>query len=317
VDDVLPRDFALEAAMRFASTKGNEDLIDPTKRRPSTPLLPGERKKKKRVGSGRVGKSSSMTFGKSLMKNYGKMFKSQSTEFRRHGRGHRSSITSGGILEHPELELLPDVWAGDPNKVKDVEAQDRYDIHTVDDGHQGNNGKGKGRLLADDSMATLRPRRNSSAPNLNDMSFGEDATDLEPAKDHARVWSVYYENFVDSFPRLSTDPDVALDDFGRLARFSSDSKRPSMHSRSVSARMQKHSRNVSQMSRMSNTSNGRSYDFVCGDDGAGENTSLVSVRRSTMDLISKFKEQEATEHDRILSISRMECDGLRTGIVAL
>ncbi|RYN18619.1 hypothetical protein AA0112_g11494 [Alternaria arborescens] len=108
-DNVQPRDFALEAAIKFASATDDEDLIDPTERRPSTPLLPGEKRKQKKVGSGRIAKSNSMTFGKTLMKNYAKMFRSQSTEFQRHGRGHRSSIASGGILEHPELELLPHV----------------------------------------------------------------------------------------------------------------------------------------------------------------------------------------------------------------
>jgi hypothetical protein len=42
------------------------------------------------------------------------------------------------------------------------------------------------------------------------------------------------------------------------------------------------------------------------DDAAGEEKSLVSVRRSTMDLISKFKEQEHTEHERVLSLTRAE-----------
>ncbi|KAI1562396.1 hypothetical protein PtrEW7m1_010955 [Pyrenophora tritici-repentis] len=316
-DNVQPRDFALEAAMRFASAKHDEDCIDPVQRRPSTPLLPGEKKKKKRVGSGRVAKSNSMTFGKTLMKNYSKMFKSQSTEFRRHGRGHRSSIASGGILEHPELELLPDVWAGDHNRSKEVLAQDHHDMRRTDGDNQASDAKGKGKLLADDSMATLRPRRNSSAPNLNELAFRDGATDSEHAKDRARVWSVYYENCVDSFPRLSTDADMGLDDFGRLARFSFDSKRVSMHSRNVSARIHHHSRNVSQMSRMSNISHGRSYDFAGEDDGAGEDKSLVSVRRSTMDLISKFKEQEATEHERILSLSRMECEGSKISVAAV
>ncbi|KAI1663187.1 hypothetical protein L13192_12780 [Pyrenophora tritici-repentis] len=156
-----------------------------------------------------------------------------------------------------------------------------------------------------------------AAPNLNELAFRDGATDSEHAKDRARVWSVYYENCVDSFPRLSTDADMGLDDFGRLARFSFDSKRVSMHSRNVSARIHHHSRNVSQMSRMSNISHGRSYDFAGEDDGAGEDKSLVSVRRSTMDLISKFKEQEATEHERILSLSRMECEGSKISVAAV
>lgn len=43
-----------------------------------------------------------------------------------------------------------------------------------------------------------------------------------------------------------------------------------------------------------------------GDENDGDAGSLVSVRRSTMDLISKFKEQEHTERERVLSLTRAE-----------
>jgi hypothetical protein len=312
-DNVQPRDFALEAAIRFASAKDNDyDMIDPTQRMPSPPLLPGEKKRKKKVGSGKMPRSSSMTFGKTLMKNYTKMFKSQSTEFRRHGRGHRSSIASGGILEHPELELLPDVWAGRAER-------DHGDEHTAhDDGNRGSVAKGKGMLRADDSMVTLRPRRNSSAPNLKEMSFRDGAAELEHADDRARKWSVYYENCVDSFPRLSSDANLTLEDFGRPSRLSFDSKRASMHSRTMPARLRRHSRKVSQVSQISNASNTKSFVTTGEDDGAGaEEKSLVSVRRSTMDLITMFKQQEATEHERILALGRMGSGKERESVAAL
>jgi hypothetical protein len=317
-DNVLPRDFALEAAIRFASAKDDDDdMIDPTQRIPSPPLLPGEKKRKKKVGTGKVPRSSSMTFGKTLMKNYTKMFKSQSTEFRRHGRGHRSSIASGGILEHPELELLPDVWIGGYAKEGHGEG-DNGDDHARDDGNQDSVTEGKGMLRADDSMATLRPRRNSSAPNLNEMSFRDGTADPAHADDHARVWSVYYENCVDSFPRLSSDANLALEDFGRPNRLSFDSKRASMHSRTMPARLRRHSRKVSQASRMSNASYSKSFITTGEDDSAGgEEKSLVSVRRSTMDLISMFKEQEATEHEKILALGRMGSGKERESVAAL
>ncbi|KAF1833329.1 hypothetical protein BDW02DRAFT_383056 [Decorospora gaudefroyi] len=301
-DRVQPRDFALEAAIKFASAKDgghDDDLIDPTQRLPSPPLLPGEKKAKKKIGSGRVHKSNSMTFGKTLMKNYTKMFKSQSTEFRRHGRGHRSSVASGGILEHPELELLSHVWAGDFVKEGNAGEQDTGNEQSAQDDHGISVVKGKGKLRADDSMATLRPRRNSSAPNLNEMSFRDGTADSVHAHDRARVWSVYYENCVVSFPRLSTDANLALEEFGGSARLSFDSKRASMHSRTMPARLRRHSRNFS------NASRGKSFISTAEDDPAGEEKSLVSVRRSTMDLISKFKEQEATEHEKILALTSM------------
>jgi hypothetical protein len=320
-DNVQPRDFALEAAIKFASAKDNDDeMIDPTQRRPSTPLLPGEKKKKKKVGSGKVPRSSSMTFGKTLMKNYTKMFRSQSTEFRRHGRGHRSSIASGGILEHPELELLPDVWTGGFAKGEHTGNEDHNTERTPhDDDHRSNIAKGNGKLRADDSMATLRPRprRNSSAPNFNEMSFRDGAADPKHQDDRARVWSVYYENCVDSFPRLSTDANLALEDFGSPGRLSFDSKRASMHSRTMPARLGRHSRNVSQVSRVSNTSHSKSFVTIGEVDGAGgDEKSLVSVRRSTMDLISMFKEQEAAEHEKILALGRMGSSKERESVTA-
>ncbi|KAI4629042.1 uncharacterized protein J4E87_003302 [Alternaria ethzedia] len=314
-DNVQPRDFALEAAIKFASATDDEDLIDPTARRPSTPLLPGEKKKKKKVGSGRVAKSNSMTFGKTLMKNYTKMFRSQSTEFRRHGRGHRSSIASGGILEHPELELLPDVWAGEVHR--DVDTYIPGDEQSVlRQETLKKTTKSRSNLRAEDSMATLRPRRNSSAPNLNEMSFGDGAADAQHANDRARVWSTYYENCVDAYPRLSIDTNRVLQDFGRPNRHSFDSRQVSVHSRTLPTHLRKHTRNASQMSQMSSGSRARSFGSLGQDDSAFEERSLVSVRRSTMDLISKFKQQEATEHERILSFSRMDSGKARESVAA-
>jgi len=272
-------------------------------------------KKKKKVGSGRVAKSNSMTFGKTLMKNYTKMFRSQSTEFRRHGRGHRSSIASGGILEHPELELLPDVWAGKAHRDVDTYVPgDKQSVLRQETLKKTT--KSRSNLRAEDSMATLRPRRNSSAPNLNEMSFGDGAADAQHANDRARVWSTYYENCVHAYPRLSMDTNRVLEDFGRPNRHSFDSRQVSVHSRTLPTHLRKHTRNASQMSQMSNGSRARSFGSLGRDDSAFEERSLVSVRRSTMDLISKFKQQEATEHERILSFSRMDSGKARESVAA-
>jgi hypothetical protein len=195
VDRVETRDFALEAAIRFASAKDvnyDEDMIDPTDRRPSPPLLPGEKKRKKRVGSGKMAKSHSMTFGRKLIKNYySSIFKSSSSEFQRHGRGHRSSITSGGTLEHPELELLPEVFLPGRTDGASGGRPNRKGLQVV---RRHSDAKSKGKLPVADSMATLRPRRNSSAPNLHDLvNLHDGAGDSEHGPDRARVWSVYYE----------------------------------------------------------------------------------------------------------------------------
>lgn len=297
MDRVETRDFALEAAIRFASARNethDDDLIDPTECLPSPVLLPGEKRKKtkKKVGSGRMAKSNSMTFGKALMKNYTKMFRSQSTEFRRHGRGHRSSVASGGILEFPELELVPDVWTGTENP-----------------GEVSNHVR-CGNLLAGDSMATLRPRRNSSAPNLNELSFRDGADDLEHAQDQARVWSVYYDDCIPSFPRASFEADPGSTNLGLAMRRSIDDRRVTRHSTPFTSQGLGHSRQPSQWSHRSTCSlqNVRP-SFRSTDNHVGardDNTSMASVRTSTIDLISKFKEEEALEHDRVLSLTRSD-----------
>ncbi|KAF2848028.1 hypothetical protein T440DRAFT_557041 [Plenodomus tracheiphilus IPT5] len=304
LDRVETRDFALEAAIRFASAKDethDDDLIDPAQRLPSPTLLPGEKKRRKKVGSSRMAKSNSMTFGRALMKNYTKMFRSQSTEFRRHGRGHRSSIASGGILEFPELELVPDVWTGVGHPKE-----------ACDQGRRGN-------LRAEDSMATLRPRRNSSAPNLNELSFRDGANDSTHAQDQARVWSVYYDDCIPSFPRASAEADHGLRNLGAPYRRSTDGWRVPMILNSFPVRGTRHSRNPSQWSRKSTgslQSAQRSLGSPDDDGGARDDRSMASVRKSTMDLISKFKEQETSEHERVLSFtsteSRRDTQNIRT-----
>lgn len=320
-DNVETRDFALEAAIKFASAVDNDvddDLVDPTERIPSPPLLPGEKKRKKKIGTGRMAKSNSMTFGKTFLKNYSKIFKSQSTEFRRHGRNHRSSIAAGGMLEYPELEILPEVWRRGFSEEGSAERSKATNRH---DGQLDEQPEGimepTNKLRADDSMATLRPRRNSPAPNLNELTFPYDGTgDLGHSKDSARVWSVYYESCVPSFPRQSMDDE--LEKLG-TTRLSFDSKRTSVQWRSMPTRSSRHSRHGSHVSRLSVASHGsaRPSFILMGEDDVGEERSLVSVRRSTMDLISQYKEQEITEHERILGLAKTGSQRGSVGLAAL
>jgi hypothetical protein len=312
-DNVESRDFALEAAIRFASARDNdydEDLVDPTERVPMPPLLPGEKKRKKKLGTGKMAKSHSMTFGRKFIKDYySGIFKSSTTEFRQHGRGHRSSIASGGTLEHPELELLPEVFMSyriDGSGGGTSTPGDKQVVRRHSERHSES--KGQGKLPIGDSMATPRPRPNSSAPNLHDlMNMHDGAGDSENTQDRARVWSVYYETCVPSFPNLGTKDDFALEDFGSSPRHSLDSKRASIRSHTMPSGRGRHSHNAGQLSRRSNMSRGsaqRSFLSTGEDHAAAENQSLVSVRRSTMDLISQFKQQEDTEHEHVLSLTR-------------
>jgi hypothetical protein len=267
-------------------------MVSPTECLPTTPLQSGEKKRKKRIGSAKMPKSHSMTFGRKLIQNYyAGIFRPSSTEFRQHGRGHRSSIASGGTLEHPELELLPEVFM---SRLNDGASESDKQVMRRQSERRGGH-KSKGKLPLDESTVTLRPRRNSSAPNLHDLINSNDgATD---SQDRARVWSTYYETLVPFYHRLSSDNDAALVDFGGPSRISFEERHASMHSHTVPSRQSRRSRNMSQLSRFSRGS---------ADNSAGEAGSIVSVRRSTMDLISKFQEQENTEHERVMSLTRAE-----------
>lgn len=58
----------------------------------------------KEIKSSRKKKSRSLTFGKSIMNTLSQIY---SIDLRRQHKGHRSSISVGGKLEYPELEILP------------------------------------------------------------------------------------------------------------------------------------------------------------------------------------------------------------------
>ncbi|KAJ4357791.1 uncharacterized protein N0V89_002367 [Didymosphaeria variabile] len=264
-DQVETRDFALEAAIKFALDKTNvgddgddgEEEIDPATRPITPPLLPGQKKrKKKKIGNTRMAKSRSMTFGKSFLKNYAKIFRSQSIEFHRHGQGHRSSIATGGTLEYPELEIIPDLWKrGIIKETSQESSHGNEEACTAQEEYGPGDKKGKGKMKEEDSTATLRPLPTSSRPTTsNQLQAGLDGT-----KDIARVWSAYYENCLPSFPRASTELDFSAEDFGATTRRSLENRRASMHSRTMPVRYVKHSRNASRMSHLSRVS----WHMIC------------------------------------------------------
>lgn len=367
-DSVQTRDFALEAAIYFAKGKHMEESIDPTAR-PESPTDAGGKKRKKRVGSGRMAKSASMTFTKTF-KNYTKRFRSQSTEFHRHGYGHRSSIAAGGVLEHPELEVLPQVWAvpivedrehersneersvsvqKEWKKTPDDATNDKSEVSSPSSQTKSSvSAKVKGKQKAEDSAATLRPPR-ATERNLAAL---DGVADTETSADRARVWSVYYEECIAPFPRASTDlaslsqpnlrvlaADAAtqtldLTEFGARRVNSSNrghgsgtgTERQSFESRCTSVRSMSmksytfprryvHSRHASHLSRVSVASRGSVLtSFVSSgaggdgyaDSGDAKSVASVGVRRSTMDLLNVYREQEIAERERVLSLMRGE-----------
>ncbi|KAF2183331.1 hypothetical protein K469DRAFT_728094 [Zopfia rhizophila CBS 207.26] len=311
-DNVATRDFALEAAIKFALSTD----VDPATG-PESPLPPSESKKrKKRVGSGRMAKSHSMTFGKTFLKNYSKIFRSQSTELRRHGRGHRSSVTTGGMLEYPELEILPEVWG-------------RGFVERSGEGNIGNHGGAGARQKQDvrsdggeGGQSTLRLQNTRVQGERNVTLDGAGEAETEPNHTTVRtgVWSVYYEDCVPSFPRASTDivaslslsqnPNLELEEFGISPSF--ESKRLSATSRmsvtdssmSLPARL-RHGRTQSPFGKMGVLS-GRSRGTGRTGTADTDARSMVSVKRSTLDLIQLYREQEFVERETVSSLVRME-----------
>ncbi|MCJ1259422.1 hypothetical protein MMC24_007259 [Lignoscripta atroalba] len=85
-DKVIARDFARE-----------QDIADVTKISPRRRFsLLGNKKK-----------SRSMTFGRNMFKSWSRLYKSKSTELKGYHRAFRSSVSVEGVLEYPELEILP------------------------------------------------------------------------------------------------------------------------------------------------------------------------------------------------------------------
>ena len=91
-DHVYTRDFAI-------SVPGND-----------LPPKSGLSSIQKGSGSSKQRKSRSMNFGKEILSSLSRLYKSESQDIRirfaNEARGHRSSISEGGVLEYPELEML-------------------------------------------------------------------------------------------------------------------------------------------------------------------------------------------------------------------
>jgi hypothetical protein len=171
---VKTRDFAYDInPASIATDSSTEDSVKNTKKK-------GKKKTKARTG---LPKSKSMMIGKDFIRNYARIIRSPSVEWLSHGKGHRSSVSAGGSLAHPELEVLPSVFAPMPTSIGKIEEEEEDDgIHGIPL-HQAHKNTIANKPKSTDGLRQVRPykcgRHNSSAagPSRFDGSYESTATD--------------------------------------------------------------------------------------------------------------------------------------------
>jgi len=191
-DNIIARDFALELHVQSADASDIDSEADATTSKQFTV-------KKRRSN---MSKSRSLNLPKEFIKNYARMFKSQSQEFLGHGHGHRTSISAGGLLSHPELEILPDMWAPLPlNKFE------LADIHRrpspMDDEATDTMGKTDGQIEDDANEATnVAPSRISGAKSNPMIKLKAKLTPKYRKSTDALRPGQYYDGVAESKPDL-------------------------------------------------------------------------------------------------------------------
>ncbi|KAL9118695.1 MAG: hypothetical protein Q9187_004758 [Circinaria calcarea] len=94
-------------ASRSATPAGKADSVEARDFVTDSFRVEGGGDRKRRVSLLGRKKSRSMTFGKNLVKSWRRLYTSRSFDLRRFERGFRSSVSMGGELKLPELEVLP------------------------------------------------------------------------------------------------------------------------------------------------------------------------------------------------------------------
>jgi len=175
-------------------------------------------------------KSRSMMFAKEFFKNYARHIRAPNVEFLNHGHGHRTSISTGGKLEYPELEILPPAFAATPV----LDSLDRFDDEHLHNSDSANAEAIELRALTPGESSLLRrpllmprrlldvpsdvdgapvdaevfnrqSRRSVSSPSLA-LSHGPESI---YSQNNAQFWSRMYESCVE-FPRFSVSADHSV-----------------------------------------------------------------------------------------------------------
>ena len=156
-DNVFPRDFGV---MPFDELHEAPSNIGPDARVPGNPDAKRFRKRfsfgsrsgksgnNVKRAKGRLPKSRSLNFGRTVLKHYASFFKPQSHEFFHYGHGHRSSISTGGTLENPDLEILRPVISPFPGNAPKMNSQVAPGIELANlDSRNARKFKGKAKVV--------------------------------------------------------------------------------------------------------------------------------------------------------------------------
>ncbi|KAL9071798.1 MAG: hypothetical protein Q9157_005341 [Trypethelium eluteriae] len=190
-DNVFPRDFGLSP---FEETGEAQSEVAPDVQDPTNPDI---KRFKKRISfgsrSGKSGKSirrmkiglpksHSLNFGRKVLKHYASFFKPQSHEFFHYGHGHRSSVSTGGALENPELEIIRPVLPTFPdNKARNTEDHRDRDIELKTlDSSDTNIRKGKVKAVDGAWESTLQKGSAGQGKSTTEPTTGDDIEESLP-----------------------------------------------------------------------------------------------------------------------------------------
>ena len=221
-DNVKTRDFAYHPGINATVESSSGEEASSGKRKKG-------KKKKQRPRTG-MPKSRSMMFAKEFFKNYARHIRAPNVEFLKHGHGHRTSISTGGKLEYPELEILPPAFAATPI----MDSPGRSDDEGLHNRDSANADRIELRVFTPGQSslarrASLMPRRLSDVPpdvdgapvdaevfnrqSRRSVSSPSLALSHGPesiySQNNAQFWSRMYESCVE-LPRFSVSADHSV-----------------------------------------------------------------------------------------------------------
>jgi hypothetical protein len=320
-DDVNARNFAHEAKMSALLTESSsDDDLQSSKQ--------NKQKEKRNVRFG-IPKSRSMTFAKDVLKRYARYVWATNAEFLKRRHVHHPDISARGKLIHPELEMLPPVFATTsiaeepdpscqvPNSFSTDEARDSIELQVLTPMHSTTAQPASVTLQklpaippdldgawAEDDFVTIptglsKATRSVSSPSL--------AITPEPDRNDncqsAQFWSRVYESCVE-LPRFSDSGDNSGQVSLPEPRFSFDSRTMST-TQDVPLLVGEMLSAIPNRALLRAGSPNSRQSLPAYLRGHGKRESIVSVgsiRASSMDLLKLLKATEERERVRLMEI---------------